>query len=138
MQRNTLTQMWILFSILLANFLAQIVYFYHLYYTPQQPFPSLSSSLIMGAVFVAFLVSYFLFIKRHRAGYYAMLIYLAVEFFFYLWNFVGAGLRPELGWFFHLKEPDPILWAVFAIGYLSFFASGYFLVLLLPHWRNPN
>jgi hypothetical protein len=41
-----------------------------------------------------------------------------------------------LGWFFHLREPDPVLWAVFVIGYLSFFASGYFLALILIHHRD--
>ncbi len=131
MSRRIQIQIWILFGILFANFVAQVVYFYHLYYTPQQPFPTLRSSLVMGFVFLWFLTSYFLFITRHKYGYFAMGMYLFVEFAFYLWNFTLAGLRPGYGWFFHLSERDPILWAVFFIGYLSFVASGYFLALLI-------
>lgn len=136
MNRNIRVQVWVLFSILLANFAAQIVYFFHLYYTPQHPLPEARSVLILGAVFALFLTSYILLLKRHKAGIYAMAFYLSVEFFFYLWNFVENGLRPGLGWFFHLREPDPVLWMVFAIGYLSFFASGYFLALVLIQSRD--
>lgn len=136
MNRNMLVQVWTLFSILLANFAAQVVYFYHLYYTPQHPLPDPRSILVMGTVFALFLASYFLLITKHRAGYYAMVGFLSVEFLFYLWNIVGGGLHQGYGWFFHLREHDPILWAVFAIGYLSFFASGYFLALLL--YRRPD
>lgn len=136
MNRNILIQVWILFAILLSNFAAQIVYFYHLYYTPQHPLPGFRSTLLMGAVFVLFLVSYILLMKKRKAGFYMMVFYLCLEFFFYLWNIIGSGLRPEYGWFFHLRDRDPILWMVFAIGYLSFFASGYFLALLLYQHKN--
>lgn len=130
MNRNIRIQFWILFIVLLANFGAQIVYFYHLYYTPQQPLPSSRSALLMGSVFVFFLLSYFLLMTNRLLGFWAMISYLCVEFLFYLWNIIGSGLRPEYGWFFHLRDRDPVLWSVFAIGYLSFFASGYFLILL--------
>ena len=136
MNRNILIQVWILFSILLSNFAAQIVYFYHLYYTPEHPLPNFRSALLMGSVFVLFLLSYILLIRKHKVAFYAMGFYLCLEFFFYLWNIVGSGLRPEYGWFFHLRDHDPVLWIVFAIGYLSFFASGYFLVLILVQRKN--
>jgi len=135
MKRIYRIQVWVLFAVLLANFAAQVVYFYHLYYTPQDPLPVLHSSLLMGAVFVLFLVSFGLFMARLKAGYPLLVFYLALEFSFYLVNFVANGLRPGLGWFFHLREPDPVLWAVFFVGYVSMFASGYFLVLLLARRR---
>ncbi len=138
MNRNFLTQAWILFVILLANFVAQIVYFFHLYYSPQHPFPNTRSALIMGSVLALFLASFFLLISRHRIGFLLMLFYLSLEFFFYLWNIVTSGFRPGYGWFFHLHEHDPVLWMVFAIGYLSFFASGYFLVLLILRRKSIN
>jgi hypothetical protein len=132
MKRVVLIQIWILFGILLADFVAQVVYFYHLYYTPRQPFPDLKSAVLMGAVFAMFVASYWLLINKRKAGYPAMLVYLALEFLFYLWNFVG-GIIHGFGWFYHLNEHDPVLWVVFAIGYLSLFASGYFLALLIYH-----
>ncbi len=132
MNRQLRSQAWILFASILANFVAQVVYFFHLYYTPQQPFPTLQSSLLMGGVFALFLVGYVLFIKYKRIGFYLLALFLLMEFAFYLWNFIGAGLRGP-GWFFHLSEPDPVLWTVFAIGYVNLFTSGYFLFLI---WRN--
>lgn len=129
-KRSLLFQTWLLFGILLANFAAQVLYFYHLYYTPQHPLPDLQSAVVMGAIFAVFLASFILLMTKHKLGYYAMLIFLSAESLFYLWNIVG-GVRHGLGWFFHLGEPDPILWVVFGIGYLSFFASAYFLALLL-------
>ncbi len=136
MDRHLRVQVWVLFSILLANFAAQVVYFFHLYYTPQHPLPDPKSALVIGSVFALFLTSYFLFVTKHKAGIYALGIFLSLEFFFYLWNIVGGGLRRGYGWFFHLKEHDPILWTVFAIGYLSFFASGVFLLLLFYRRRD--
>ena len=139
MNRNFLIRVWILFVTLLLNFAAQILYFYHLYYSPQHPLPTPKSTLEMGAVFLLFLTSYILLMLKHKAGFYSMALYLSLEFFFYLWNIIGNGLRQGYGWFFHLWEPDPVLWTVFAIGYLSFFTSGYFLILLLYHRRSsPN
>ncbi|HVN15789.1 MAG TPA: hypothetical protein VMT73_08620 [Anaerolineales bacterium] len=136
MNRKFLIQAWILFVILFLNFAAQIVYFFHLYYSPQHPFPELRSTLIMGFVFAFFLASFFLLIARHKSGFPLIFLYLSVEFLFYLWNIVTASFHPGLGWFFHLREQDPVLWIVFSIGYLSFFASGYFLVLLLIYRKS--
>ncbi len=136
MKRNFQIQIWILFGILMANFVAQILYFFHLYYSPQHPFPSIRSTLLMGSVFVLFVVSFFLFMTKRQIGFRLMVFYLALEFFFYLWNIVTSGFRAGYGWFFHLRETDPILWIVFALGYLSFFASGYFLFLLIFYRKN--
>jgi hypothetical protein len=130
MNRTTKAQLWILFAVLLANFAAQVPYFLHLYYSPQHPLPDLKSSLLMGSVFALFMVSFVLLLAQQRAGYYLLMFYLALEFFFYLWNIVG-GVVHGYGLFFHLTDRDPILWAVNAVGYLSFVAAGYFLALLL-------
>ncbi len=130
MNRTTRVQVWLLFAVLLANFAAQVPYFLHLYYSPQHPLPDLRSSLTLGSVFALFIASFALLMARQRAGYYLVLFYLALEFFFYLWNIVG-GVVHGYGLFFHLADRDPILWAVNAVGYLSFLAAGYFLVLML-------
>ncbi len=47
-----------------------------------------------------------------------MLMFLAVEFLFYLWNTLGEVLH-GYGLFFHLTNPDLLLRAVFAIGYVN-------------------
>ncbi len=130
MSRKTTFQMWGLFATILANFIAQIPYFLHLYATPQHPFPDLKSSLLMGSVLALFLAGYGLMQRRVKAGYYVLVFYLSVEFLFYLWNIAG-GVVHGYGLFFHLGDRDPILWAVNAIGYVNFFAAGYFLLLLI-------
>ena len=110
-------------------------HFLHLYYTPQHPLPELRGSLMMGGVLALFLIGYLLLQRGVRAGYYMLIVYLATEFLFYLWNIAG-GLIHGYGLFFHLGDRDPILWVVNAIGYVNFFAAGYFLLLLLRQRRE--
>ncbi len=124
-------QVIILFLLILANFIAQIPYFLHLYYKPGMSLlAEARPSLIMGFVFAVFLVASILLFRRTVAGYWLMLIFLTVEFLFYLWNTIGE-VRHGYGLFFRLHNPDLLLRSVFAIGYINLFASGYFLFLLL-------
>jgi len=124
-------QVIILSLLILANFIAQIPYFLHLYYKPgMNLLAEVRPSLIMGLVFAVFLVASILLFKRTVAGYWLMLIFLTVEFLFYLWNTIGEVVH-GYGLFFHLQNPDLLLKTVFAVGYINLFASGYFLCLLL-------
>ncbi len=121
----------ILFLLILANFIAQVPYFLRLYYRPGMNFLAEARPfLIMGFVFVVFLIASILLFKRTIAGYWLMLMFLAVEFLFYLWNTVGEVVH-GYGLFFHLQNPDLLLKIVFAIGYINLFAAGYFICLLL-------
>jgi hypothetical protein len=128
-------QVWTLSGIILANFVAQVFYFFHLYYSPQHPWPEPGSALSLGWVFALFLVGAVLLLRKSRIGYVLMAIFLSLEFVFYLRNIVGQAIH-AYGWFFHLYNPDLILRAVFAIGYLNLFVSGYFLFLLLRKRRE--
>ena len=123
-------QVIILFLLILANFLAQIPYYLHLYYNPNNLLAQLRGGFLLLIVFVLFLLASFLFFKRTVIGYWLMVIFLAVEFLFYVWNTLGAVIH-GYGFLYHLANPDLILRAVFAIGYVNLFASGYFLCLLL-------
>jgi len=135
MKRSLLVQAWILSGVLWANFIAQVFYYLHLYYSTQHPLPEARGALLMGLVFALFLAGSLLLILETRAGYYLMAAFLALDFLFYLWNLVNQALH-GYGWFYHLAEPDPVLWTVFLIGYLNFFAAGYYLVLLLVRRRE--
>jgi hypothetical protein len=123
-------QVIILFLLILTNFIAQIPYYLHLYYNPNHLLAEARSVLIMSFVFGIFLLASFLLFKRRVIGYWLMVIFLAVEFLFYLWNTVGEVIH-GYGLFFHLYNPDLLLKAVFGIGYVNLFVSGYFLGLLL-------
>src|SRR5437588_8183484 len=128
--KNIRVQVIILFLLILANFIAQIPYYFHLYYNPNNLLAQAKGELIMLFVFAAFLLASTLLFKRRALGYWLMLIFLTVEFLFYLWNTLGEVIH-GYSLFFHLNNPDLLLRAVFAIGYVNLFVSGYFLALLL-------
>jgi hypothetical protein len=123
-------QVIILFLLILANFLAQIPYYLHLYYNPNNLLAQLRGGFLLLIVFAVFLLASFLLFKRTVIGYWLMVMFLAVEFLFYVWNTLG-GVLHGYGFLYHLANPDLILRAVFAIGYVNLFVSGYFLCLLL-------
>ena len=123
-------QVIILFLLILANFLAQIPYYLHLYYNPNNLLAQLRGGYLLLIVFAVFLLASFLLFKRTVIGYWLMVMFLAVEFLFYVWNTLG-GVLHGYGFLYHLANPDLILRAVFAIGYVNLFVSGYFLCLLL-------
>ncbi len=122
----------ILFGLILTDFLAQIPYFFHNHYQSQPLWVSVRSFVVMGAVFAFFLIAALLLFQRRRAGYPLMLLYLSAEFLFYLWGVIASVIH-GYGIFFQLSNPDVLLRAAFAIGYMNLLASGYFLCLLLSH-----
>src|ERR1051326_222172 len=128
--KNIRIQVIILFLLILANFIAQVPYFFRLYYNPNNPLAQARGGLIMLLVFAFFLLASILLFRRRPQGYWLMLIFVTVEFLFYLWNTLGEVVH-GFGLFFHLNNPDLILKAVFAIGYVNLFATGYFILLLL-------
>ncbi len=119
-----------LFLLILLNFIVQIPYFIHLYYSPQHPFPNSKGASTMSAVFALFVTGYILFMKRKKAGYWLLIIFLSAEFLFYLLNFMGTLIH-GYRLFFQIYNPDLILRFVYTVGYVNLFASGYFLFLLL-------
>lgn len=124
----------LLFLLILANFIAQIPYFFHLYYNPARLSLYLRPGLLMGTVFLFFMTGSLLFFNKNKAGYWLLTVYLATEFLFYLWNAIGSVVH-GFGLFSQIYNPDPILKIVFIIGYVNLFAAGYFLFLLISR-RN--
>lgn len=122
-------------AIVLANYLAQIPYYLDVYYFPHHAAPNLPDLLLLLATLVWFLIGYAGLARGSRAGYWVLLAFLIVEVGFYLYNMViqvTHGYAP----FFHLHARDPILFVVFAIGYLNLLAGLYFLYFLLRHRRT--
>ncbi len=129
---SVLVQAKILALLILVNFAAQVPYFFHLYYRRQSPAISARSFLIMGAVLAFFATAAILLFKGQRFGYSLMLMFLSVEFLFYLLGVVESTLR-GYGPFFQVDNPDIVLRIIYSIGYLNLFVAGYFLFLLLRH-----
>ncbi len=123
----------ILFCIIIANYLAQIVYAQHVYHNVIGK--NLSGLLLLGATFFLFIIPYFLLQKGIRGGYVGMIFFLSAEFLFYFMNLIFSmihGYPP----FFQLANPDRILFMVFLIGYINLFASAYYLYYLLKNRKK--
>lgn len=124
-----------LLAVVLANYLAQIPYYLHLYFFPHRAAPPLSGTLLLLATLAWFLIGCIGLARGGRAGYWALLAFLIVEVGFYLYNMllqVTHGYAP----FFHLQDRDPLLLVVFAIGYLNLVAGLCFIAYLLRHRRG--
>jgi hypothetical protein len=126
--------LWLVLVVVGANYLAQIPYYLHLYYFPHGALPSASGSALLGLTLVWFLVGYAQLVRGSVKGYWLLLSFLVTEVFFYAHNIftqVTHGYPP----FFHLQNHDPILFTVFAIGYLNMLMGVYFLYYL-ARWRR--
>ncbi|HLZ23449.1 MAG TPA: hypothetical protein VKQ30_15150 [Ktedonobacterales bacterium] len=119
-------------GVVLSNYIAQIPYYLYLYYFPHRAAPAFAGSLLLIATLLWFLAGYIWLARGSRAGYWLLLSFLITEVGFYLHNMViqvTHGFAP----FFHLQSHDPLLFVVFAIGYLNFLAGAYFIYFLLRH-----
>jgi hypothetical protein len=133
--KNIRVQVRVLFLFILVNFFAQIPYFFHLYYGSQSWLTDLRSFVILGSVFAFFLVGSIRLFKRRRSGYWLMVVFLSVEFLFYLFGVIFTALR-GYGFFPQVNNPDLWLRIIYSIGYINLFASGYFLFLLIIRKAN--
>ena len=119
-----------------ANYLAQIPYYLYLYFLPHKLLPPLVGTLLLVATFVWFLLGWTLLARRGSpAGYWLLLTFLLTEVGFYLANTVNQvahGFAP----FFHLQNRDPLLFTVFAIGYLNMIGGFAFILWLIWRYRT--
>jgi hypothetical protein len=122
--------LWALFGVVAANYVAQVVYYFHLYYPARLPL----GTITLGATFVWFLVGFVLLARGAVFGYWLLLTYLLAMVGFYLANMLNQMLH-GFGPFFHLREPDPVLFVVFAIGYLNMLVGAYYVYVLVRHFR---
>lgn len=121
---------WTMFAIVIADYIAQIPYYLRLYYFPHHAAPAPLGTLALAATLVWFLVGFTLLLRGRAQGYWLTLTFLLTETGFYLYNAIGQSLHGYSP-FFHLTNPDPILWAVFAIGYLNMIAGIVFIAAMI-------
>jgi len=127
--KNVVHQIKLLYWVTLANFIAQIPYFFKQYYHGSSDLLKLFNIPLL-LVLAVFLTAYYLLLRQRKAGYWLMIFFLFMEFAFYFSNVIFSYFG-GLGLFFQIMNPDCVLKSVFIIGYLNLFASGYFLFLLL-------
>ncbi len=122
--------------VVLANYLAQIPYYLHLYYFPHGAPPSRSGTALLTLTLVWFLAGFAGTLRRWTAAYWVLVAYFVTVATFYLRNMltqVTHGYPP----FLHVwGEHDPILFVVFGIGYVNMLAALFFLYFLLRRHRS--
>jgi hypothetical protein len=113
---------WVLLTafvvVVAVNYVAQVPY-YVILYSPRPPSPVGTTLLV--ATLVWFLVGFIRYRRRRAFGTALFLGFVAAEVLFYggliLLALVTGG-RAGAG--AQLSEPDPRLWAIFAVGYANF------------------
>lgn len=129
MSKNLSLQVYIPFSIILANFIVQIPYTVRLY--GARHLVTLTPGwFAMVFVLLLFLFGFIFLLKKKVFGYWMLFAFLCMEFLFYFFNEI-SGLIHGYGITYHVMHDDPLLKIVFLIGFLNLFASGYFLFLLI-------
>jgi hypothetical protein len=122
----------ICFGLILANFITQVPYYFHLYFQTQPLSITLRSLVIMGVVFAFFLSGPILLFNKKRLGYWLTISFLSIEFLFYLLNQISS-VSHGYGLFFQINNPDLTLRVIYSIGYTNLFACGYLLFLLMRY-----
>jgi hypothetical protein len=127
--------LWLILVVVGVNYLAQIPYWLHLYYIPHAAAPGAAGSLLLGLTLLWFVAGYALLAHGRTAGFWLLLAFLLTEVGFYAH---GIFIRVTNGYpaFMNLQTHDPLLFVVFAIGYLNMFAGAYFLVYLALNRRS--
>ena len=129
MRRAHARFLWLVLVVVLANYAAQIPYALRLHKTPAG-----SGSLLLGATLFWFLCGSAGLLLGLRPGYWILLSFLLTEVAFYTWNALNQ-VRHGYPPFMHLQERDPVLFMVFAIGYVNLLVGAGFIAYLLRHRR---
>jgi hypothetical protein len=125
--------MQVLLVVVGVNFLAQVPYYYHQYYSTRKLLPSLVGVILMSFVLGWFVLGYSRLQRSKRLGYSLMLSFLIVEFLFYLQTQIVQAFSGR-GILLHVIHPDDaLLFVVFLIGYLNFIAAGWFVYFMIKH-----
>jgi hypothetical protein len=115
----------VLFWVVILDYLAQLPYYLVNYYLPHQLAPTLSAVVLLGATLAWFLIGY-VSMRRGRAfGFWVLLSFLVVEGLFYLHTLLfGAAVL-------QMTNPNPVVRAVFVIGYVTGIVSLIYAGLLI-------
>jgi hypothetical protein len=120
----------VLLVVVLANYLAQIVYYLDLYYP--QPM-AISGTALLGLTLVWFLAGYVGAQRGWWLGRLLLLTYLLAMVGFYVANTYGLLVHGySLLW--HLQRHDIPVRMVFAVGYLNMFVGAVAILALLIHY----
>ena len=119
----------VLLVVVVANYLAQIVYYLDLYY-PQPP--AIFGTALLGLTLVWFLAGYVGARRGQWMGRVLLLTYLLAMVGFYVANTYKLLIH-GYGLLWHFQQHDLPVRIVFALGYLNMFVGAVALIALLIH-----
>lgn len=120
----------LLFWVVIADYLAQIPYYFVNDYFPRHTAPTLSSVALLGVTLVWFLVGYLGHRAHRRFGFWVLLTFLLVESIFYLATLASGAIV------FELDNPSLIIRIVFLVGYVTGIVSLLYAVALVVFRRR--
>lgn len=127
MNRKNRTVLIPLLVIVIGNYLGQIPYGIHQYHGRFNAI----GTLVLFLTFVWFLLGYLLLRRNKMIGYWLLLSFLLVQCVFYFTNEVILSFY-EYGILYHfLHSKDWILWIVFLVGDINFFAACFYSYYLI-------
>ena len=124
----------VLLVVVLANYLAQIVYYLDLHY-PQPP--AMPGTVLLGLTLVWFLAGYVGTRRGWWMGRLLLLTYLLAMVGFYVAGAYGL-LVHGYGLLWHLQHHDLPVRMVFAVGYLNMVVGAVALLALLIHHTTSS
>jgi hypothetical protein len=125
MNLRRIPALFVLFWVVIADYLAQIPYYLVNYYIPHHALPTPSSVVLLGLTLAWFLIGYFALRARRRYGYWLLVSFLAVEGLFYLNTLIFGGAVLQL------NNPSLAIRAVFVVGYVTGIVSLIYAVALV-------
>lgn len=125
MKRNSAPSFRFLFWVTIANYVAQVPYYFHNYYIPFHALPTFTGLILLAVTLVWFLVGYAGVCKGRSYGYYTLLSFLIVEALFYGLSLVSGAFL------FQMQNPSLLIKAVFLMGYISGAVSAYYAYSLI-------
>lgn len=122
--------------IVAANYGAQIPYYFHQYYAPHRLFPSLVGSILLLATLAWFTVSYRMYKKGSRLGWWLLTAYLLTVFLFYLQTQIMQYVATHHILLYVYHPSSIILFIVFGIGYLNCLAAAYYVAYMMARRQD--
>ena len=124
----------VLLVVVLANYLAQIVYYLDLYYPQPMAIPG---TVLLGLTFVWFLAGYVGTRRGWWIGRLILLAYLLAMVGFYVANTYGL-LVHGYGLLWHFQHHDLPVRMVFAVGYLNMFVGALAVIAQLIYHTTSS
>jgi hypothetical protein len=123
---------WLLFGVVILDYLAQIPYYLVNDLEAHGNPPSVSSIVLLGLTLAWFLIGFFGYRARRGFGFWVLLSFLFVEGLFYVVTLMTGTAALQLA------NPNPVNKAVFVIGYATgVFSLIYCVAIIVVRARHP-